>query len=194
MSPELKTEARILLVTGGRESVALDPVVSRSTALRQRRRIENPVGRNQFPTMHLTVDSPLPLQTSQKTRLSNTPALRRHILTKQYVALGPNPSVPDPNTFKSPEHKTFNPPSKIRDLQLTTRRNNTSHLNPSEFRRSRSDREDGRAARRLPGKPSSVLNRKATAPELLNHSNRSHNYLERGRNHTPLSEKELAHP
>ncbi|KAG7551865.1 hypothetical protein ISN45_Aa06g024950 [Arabidopsis thaliana x Arabidopsis arenosa] len=109
MSPETKTEARILLVTGGRESVALDPVVSRSTALRQRRRIENPVGINQFPTMHLTVDSPNPLQTSQKTQLSDTAALRRHILTKQYVALGPNPSVPDPNTFKPLEHKTFNP-------------------------------------------------------------------------------------
>ncbi|KAG7606769.1 Protein-only RNase P C-terminal [Arabidopsis thaliana x Arabidopsis arenosa] len=41
MSPEIRTEARNLLIPGGRESFALDPVVSRSTTLRHRRRIEN---------------------------------------------------------------------------------------------------------------------------------------------------------
>jgi hypothetical protein len=41
MSPENRTEARNLLIPSGREPFALDPVVSRSTTLRHRRRIEN---------------------------------------------------------------------------------------------------------------------------------------------------------
>nr|AFJ66181.1 hypothetical protein 11M19.27 [Arabidopsis halleri] len=93
--------ARILLSTGGRESDAPPLAVSRTTALRKRRRDEANDGRNRFPPSTSLRQATVPAAVLPGCATHQQPALRNQIPCLAIRNSGIYPHTPTPETLRT---------------------------------------------------------------------------------------------